>query len=424
MKKLFIFFAIFSLCFSTSALSQGERAVRRAAQTGKAGVSKDELVSIKSDVSYAQAIQMLSEMARKLEDRILIDRSPMRDKSAPIGINIEAMYWKDALELILRTHQLWYTDYPDYMEIVAIEELTRQTDQAQTATKPDQKPLLLPSAVAIDTSNKVIAQQREITISTVFFQLDRTKLQESGVSFSIFRGKDLNLGVSFSGGADVLTPMFQAGATPTNKDLTVDISAGLALMEGHNLGEVISRPEITVRAGNTGRIQIGTDFSIKEKDFAGNTVERFYPSGTILTVTPKVIKVNDVEFVDLAYQIERSNVTFGTTSTLVDKTQASGTLSLLNNEESYVGGLYTNEKSIIRNGVPILKDLPWWVFGLRYVFGYNKTQTTRKELIVLIKANFLPLVEERAAMVREEKNIIQEKLKQSEQEVKKSTTVK
>ncbi|MBP8975623.1 MAG: hypothetical protein KBG83_02800 [Bacteroidetes bacterium] len=423
MKKLFIFFAIFSLCFSAVAFSQSERAVRRAAQTGKAGVSKDELVSIKSDVSYAQAIQMLGEMARKLEDRILIDRSPMRDDSKPIGINIEAMYWKDALELILRTHQLWYNDYPDYMEIVAIESLMKQNEQAQ-ATTPDQKPLLIPSAVAADTSNKVIAQQREITISTVFFQLDRTKLQESGVSFSIFRGKDLNLGIKFTGGDNVLTPMFQASATPTNKDLTVDISAALSMMEANNLGEVISRPEITVRAGNTGRIQIGTDFSVKEKDFAGNTVERFYPSGTILTVTPKVIKVNDIEFVDLAYQIERSNVTFTTTSTLVDKTQSSGTLSLLNNEESYVGGLYTNEKSIIRSGVPILKDLPWWVFGLRYIFGYNKSQTTRKELIVMIKASFLPLVEERAVMVHEEKNMIQEKLIQSEQEVKKTTTVK
>lgn len=424
MKKTLTLLVLLLIIGSLSAVGQSERAVKRAAQTGKAGVSKEELVSIKSDVPYAQAIMMLGEMARKLEDRVLIDRSPKREDLQPIGINIEAMYWKDALELILRTNQLWYNDYPDYMEIIAIEDLAKQQQQReQPASTLEQRPLAL--AAPVDTTNKVIAQQREITISSIFFQLDRTKLNERGVSFSIFRGKDLNLGVVFTGTSNVTTPLFQAAVSPSNKQLTVDITAALAMMEGENLGEIISRPEITVRAGNTGRIQIGTDFSVKEKDFAGNTVERFYPSGTILTVTPKVVKVNDVEFVDLNYQIERSSVTFGTASTLVDKTQASGTLSLLNGEESYVGGLYTNEETIVRQGVPFLKDLPWWVFGLRYLFGYDKVVTTRKELIVLIKANFLPLVEERAAAVtQEKKNIIKEKLQQSEQEVRSNTTVK
>ncbi len=423
MKKT-IYFLLLLFCISQiDLIAQSDRAIRRAAQTGKSGVSKDELVSIKSDVSYASAIQMLGEMARKLEDRVLIDRSPMRDDTRPIGINIESMYWKDALELILRSNKLWYNDYPDYIEILSIEELAGKQVQ-QPGVPSDQKPLFTP-AVAVDTMNKVIAQQREITISSIFFQLDRTKLAERGVSFSIFRGKDLNLGVVLSGTSKVIDPMFTVSATPTSKQLTVDIAAALAMMEGDNLGEVISRPEITVRSGNTGRIQIGTDFSIKEKDFAGNTVERFYPSGTILTVTPKIVKINDIEFVDLNYQIERSNVTFTSTSTLVDKTQATGTLSLLNGEESYVGGLYTNEESVVRSGVPILKDLPWWVFGLRYLFGYDKTVTSRKELIVLIKASFLPLIEERAAVTLDDKkNLIHEKLQESQKEVKKRTTVK
>ncbi|MCX7984220.1 MAG: type II and III secretion system protein [Bacteroidetes bacterium] len=428
-KILFLWLLLWVIVFSNGGYSQSERAVRRAAQTGKAGISKEEIVSMKADVPYAQAIQMLGEMARKLEDRILIDRSPMRENAKPIGLNIEAMYWKDALELILRSNQLWYNDYPEYIEILAVEELLKQQQAEQpikSARIEEQKPQLAPAVTGIpDTMGRYIASQREITISSIFFQLDRTRLAEKGVSFSIFRGKNLNLGVEFAGAGEVIKPIFTVGASPRGSKMVVDIDAALAMMEGENLGEVISRPEITVRAGNTGRIQIGTDFSVKEKDFAGNTVERFYPSGTILTVTPKILKVNDVEFIDLNYTIERSTVTTGATSTLLDKTQASGTLSLLNGEESYVGGLYTNEEVIIRTGVPFLKDLPWWFFGLRYIFGYDKKQTIRKELIVLLRAKFLPLVEERAAMVEEEKkNIIQEKLQESTKEIKGKTTVK
>ncbi|MCX7984885.1 MAG: type II and III secretion system protein [Bacteroidetes bacterium] len=428
MKKILLSLIICLVFLQCESVAQSERAVRRAAQTGKAGVSKEEMVSMKSDVPYAQAIQMLGEMARKLEERILIDRSPMRDSQKPIGLNIEAMYWKDALELILRNNQLWYNDYPDYIEIVAVEELLRQqqAEQPKAVRTEDQRQQSAQGAVVRpDTMGRYIAQQREITISSIFFQLDRTKLAEKGVNFSIFRGKNLNLGVEFAGASELIKPIFTVGAQPRGGKMVVDIDAALAMMEGENLGEVISRPEITVRAGNTGRIQIGTDFSVKEKDFAGNTVERFYPSGTILTVTPKILKVNDVEFIDLNYTIERSTVTTGATSTLLDKTQASGTLSLLNGEESYVGGLYTNEETVVRTGVPFLKDLPWWFFGLRYLFGYDKKQTIRKELIVLLRAKFLPLVEERAAMVEEErKNIIQEKLQESNTDVKSRTTVK
>ena len=44
----------------------------------------------------------------------------------------------------------------------------------------------------------------------------------------------------------------------------------------------------------------------------------------------------------------------------------------------------------MRKGIPILKDLPPWFFGLCYLFGYNRTETAQKELIIIIKASILP----------------------------------
>ncbi len=108
--------------------------------------------------------------------------------------------------------------------------------------------------------------------------------------------------------------------------------------------------------------------------------------------------------------MERSAVTVGDVSTIVNKTLTSGRLSLLNHEESYIGGLYENTVTVVREGIPVLKDLPWWVFGLRYLFGYNSNSTTRKELIVLLKAEFVPTIEERAAAITKEQDVIKDKL--------------
>jgi type IV pilus assembly protein PilQ len=52
--------------------------------------------------------------------------------------------------------------------------------------------------------------------------------------------------------------------------------------------------------------------------------------------------------------------------------------------------------------VPFLKDLPWWVFGLRYIFGYDQVTTTTQEVIMLIKVNILPTLKERIEVKKDE----------------------
>jgi type IV pilus assembly protein PilQ len=70
---------------------------------------------------------------------------------------------------------------------------------------------------------------------------------------------------------------------------------------------------------------------------------------------------------------------------------------MLNGEETVLGGLFVNDESKIRTGIPILKDLPWWVFGLRYIFGSEETVLRKRELVILIKAELLPTLKERLA---------------------------
>jgi len=68
--------------------------------------------------------------------------------------------------------------------------------------------------------------------------------------------------------------------------------------------------------------------------------------------------------------------------------------------------------------------LPWWVFGLRYIFGYDSKNIVKRELIVLLKAEILPSLEDRALKPQAEKNIIKESAEEMEKDLKKRRTEK
>jgi general secretion pathway protein D len=378
------------------ALSQTENQLKRAAK-GKESYSPDELVSFKSDLPYKQALDALSALAKKYTKKPIIDPQPL---TATINVEIQSLYWRDALELILRTNNLWYTEADDYFQVSPVGQI------AQSGA-PTPGGMMAP----ID-SGMLVAKARVVTISAIFLEINTQKLRESGINFSIFRGKDLNLGVQFSAADKVSGDIFGATVSPSSNKLTVNIDAAIKIFEDETIGEVIARQQTVVRSGNKGRAQVGTDFSIKERDFSGNVIDRFYSTGTILEVTPKTYTYGTTTLIDLPYKATRSTVSPGTVSTLINKTEGEGRLVLLDGEESYVGGLYTNEEDTQRTGIPLLKDLPWWFFGLRYIFGYDKVSVTRKELIILIKAELEPTVEDRLKDLGKEKNLIQEKLKE------------
>ena len=100
-------------------------------------------------------------------------------------------------------------------------------------------------------------------------------------------------------------------------------TAMFRFFETNGLGEIISSPNITVRDKQQGRIQVGSDFSVLTRDFAGNTVEKFYPTGTIIEVTPHVYKENGVDYVLLNIVVERSSFQRNETTTEIKKTNAS-----------------------------------------------------------------------------------------------------
>jgi type IV pilus assembly protein PilQ len=380
---------------AAQAQSRDERMLKRAAQ-GKGGFTQDELVSFNNDVPYKKAVESLSILSKKFLKKPIVDPAPL---TTSINVEIQVMQWQDALELILRTNNLWYTEQEDYIQVSTLGALA-----ASGAPGPEGM------AAQVD-SGAIVSKSREVTISAIFLEINKSKLRESGISFSIFRGRDLNLGVQFQGSTTVKSEIFGVSVSPTSNRLAVNIDAALKIFESEQIGEVLARPQTTVRSGSKGRIQIGLDFSTKERDIGGNIIDKFYSTGTILDVTPKAYKYGSNDFIDLPYHAERSSVVPGTVSTLVNKSTSDGRITVLNGEEAFVAGLYSSEEIITREGIPILKDLPWWVFGLRYIFGYDSQSNATKELIILLKAELVPTIEDRIKELAKERNVLQEKLR-------------
>ncbi len=188
----------------------------------------------------------------------------------------------------------------------------------------------------------------------------------------------------------------------------------LSFLNRNRWETIIASPNVIVREGQLGRIQVGSDFSVKQRDFAGNVVEKFFPTGTIIEVTPFVYTEDGVDYTLLKLNVERSTFQAGETTTEIRKTSATTQVVMLDGEETILGGLYSDEKTNERVGIPFLKDLPWWVFGIRYLTGSDKTTTVKKELVILIKAELVPTLKERLAGPRVDNPIKEDLLKNRE----------
>ena len=229
-------------------------------------------------------------------------------------------------------------------------------------------------------------------ISAVFFEADAAKLKQYGFSWDFFRGKGVNVGVTMSAG-EGKTGLFTIDVTP---DLDFgSLVAVFKTLESQQIGEVVANPRIVVRSGEQGQIQVGSDVSTTVRDFAGNAITQFISTGSIIRVKPEVIKFDTIYFISLELNIERSNVAGVAPQITINKSSAQTKILLLDGEETIIGGLYINEERTTREGVPLLKDLPWWFFGVRYLFGVDVKTVAKKELIILLKAEILPSLAER-----------------------------
>ena len=364
-----------SVCFSQNRMT---REFRQAYPR-----SAEEMISLSRSMTFEQTIPILYDLSKKYLGKLLITDLTL---SGPIDVDINKMYWLDALELILRTHNLWYEERPDYIKIIIPADAQKNKE-------------LPPDAITVDS--------REVIISAIFFEADGSKLRQYGFNWDFLRTGDPDqygdptISANLSAANEKQT-LFEATFSP-NLEFG-DILATFRAFEASQVGEIVANPQVSVRSGVKGRIQVGSDIAYTTKDFSGNTITQFFSTGSIVDVKPLVMVEDSITYIHLELKIERSSTAGAGEGLEIKKSEAQTSILMLDGEETILGGLYINEDTKRREGIPFLKDLPWWVFGIRYLFGYETNNTLKKELLIVIRADLVPSLEQRIATYKNKIN--------------------
>jgi len=347
----------------------------------------DELVTMSETLPFDQAIDLLSKVSESVSGRGIVSTVK---RTEPIGIEVINMPYDKALLMIVNFAGMEYEMKEDVI-------IVRSKGEEEVKDMSTYAPLT----------------QREVKISALFCEIDVAEARKVGFDWRfLLTGSQTNFAGNLrteterdpnaetGGGAQQqqgLQPEFKLGVNSAFQigDFFGQATAIFKFFDETGIGNVISNPTITVRDGTEGKIQVGVDFSVKTRDFAGNTTEQFFPTGTIIIVTPYIHKEGGLEYALLDIGVERSSFSTNELQTEIRKTQAETQVLMLNGEETAIGGLFLNEEVITRVGIPFLKDLPWWVFGIRYLTGYDQTITRKKELVILLKMELVPTLQER-----------------------------
>jgi len=343
-------------------------------------IPEKELVVLSSSIDIKNALDILSEYAIEFAQKPIFD--PLKNKGT-IGVDIRSLPWRKALEIILSKHGLWYVEREHFFEIVKSDGDQNQVQETQA------------DFVEMKGGEEIRLGMRGVKIEAIFFQANRKTLREWGIDWSTFVNGKVEVRADQLGTIPLSDEMLSVLVSIPQAVAKVDVLALIRTFDTSNIGEVIAQPQLVVTEGQEGVIQVGEDFSIKTRDFAGNIIDKFFNTGTILRVIPYVLEEKNLSYLFLDVKVERSSAHPDVVSTIIKKTEATSFIELYDGEQTLIAGLYSNETNSLRKGVPFLKDLPWWLLGLRYFFGFDRKEEVQLELVILLKASVLPDVRDR-----------------------------
>ncbi len=352
------------------------------AQEKPAKVSR---ISMKEDTHINEAMQIMEHFSLQENGRKMLNLSKY---NGSINIPISNLEWRRALDLILMQNDLKLEEGVGYYAV-------RDADYG--VSSPGTPGHTEPS------EEQKNAEAKQVRIKAVAMLADRSYLKNLGVDWSsVFNGQ-VTVNAGFAGGSQLVSPFTLSGSGSADiGKYTVDINTLIRTIESNQKGSILAEPSILVTSGKTGNIQVGQDISIKTADEAGNTKDSYYATGIIMNVTPTIVMVDGEELIMMKLSIERSSGQPSAISTVITKSTSSTELILYNREEAVIAGLFDTDETKVRSGVPILKDLPWWVFGLRYLTGYDSYEKRERELIITIRAEILDSALDRLRKIQKE----------------------
>ena len=397
--------ALFTLLLAAAG---GSTPTAQAQQRVRAYIPPDQLVSFLPSTPFDRFSDYMNPIFERVTGKSIVDPET---RDHPIGISISGMHFLDALELVLEYNDLEYRETDRYFMIQQRQDQQLILD-ADAATGTDR------GVAAGETVSPATLDTRQIEIKAVLFELNHTKAKDSGVDWSVLFGSTGSTGGGQQSGGqgsdnqvsfflqtkDAFSGFEDIVSAPDQIDFK-NLNSLFRLAENVGVGETIANPSVTVQSGQKGDIQIGSDVPVQIRDTFGNISTQYFKTGIIIEVTPTLIEQSladtlgspTAEFLHLEVKVEKSGSRPSASGPTIDRSLANTQLLMLDGEQTVIGGLYSTEESVSRRGVPFLKDLPKWFFGLRYVFGRTQSTVTQKELVISLEANVVDPIRERMA---------------------------
>lgn len=170
--------------------------------------------------------------------------------------------------------------------------------------------------------------------------------------------------------------------------------------------DVLSAPEVLVLNNQTAKLQVGDQVPIITAT-ATSTIDtnapqvnsvQYLATGVILQVTPRVNKGGQV-MMDIDQEVAEPLTTTSSTinSPTIQQREITSSVSVADGETIALGGLFSNQVSKTRTGIPWLQDIPY----LGHLFSNDSDSVNRDELMVLITPHVVDDIKKARAVTDE-----------------------
>ena len=175
------------------------------------------------------------------------------------------------------------------------------------------------------------------------------------------------------------------------------ITATLNALQQHSKLKVVSAPKLLVLNNQTAALQVGDEVPISTGTATGlqsstsaivSTIE-YKDTGVILKITPRVNASGMVQL-DVSQEVSEISTANASAATqsqspTISTRRIATTVSVRDGEVIALGGLFRDSRTVTRNGIPILSQIP--VLGA--AFGNHGYNDQRTELIVILKPHVI-----------------------------------
>jgi general secretion pathway protein D len=265
-----------------------------------------------------------------------------------------------------------------------------------------------------DALKKLDIRPLQVVVEAAITEVTLTKALQYGVQWSFGIGQGI---ASYSEGA-TSTPVQNFPGFSYIFTNGSSITATINALASVTNVKVLSAPNLLVLNNHTAALQVGDEVPVETASSVStvtadapvvNSID-YLNTGVILKVTPRV---NDGGLVLLDISQEVSDVASTPPSSAqiqsptIEQRRIASSIAVQDGQTIALGGMITDNRSLEKDGLPILKDIPY----LGNLFSNTDNTDTRTELLVLLTPRVIRNASDLQAITDE----LREKIKAGEQ---------